>query len=105
MELFAAMTLTTSLSITVNVKRGSLAKTVKVKCYKTHFCHSLLLDFHTHPLSYIYKWLFSCNGQLETRKIAPQNIVSSVPPSGNRIHTRQDRRLETRRGSVGRIVL
>ena len=53
MELFAAMTLTTSLSITVNVKRGSQAKTVKVKCNKTHFCHSLLLDFYTHPLSYI----------------------------------------------------
>jgi len=29
MELFAAMTPTTSQSITVNVKRGSLAKTVK----------------------------------------------------------------------------
>ena len=48
MELFAAMTLTTSLSINVNVKRGSQAKTVKVKCNKTHFCHSLLLDFYTH---------------------------------------------------------
>lgn len=51
MELFAAMTLTTSLSITVNVKRGSLAKTVKVKCYKTHFVilfYSISIHIHYH---------------------------------------------------------
>ena len=60
MELFAAMTKTTSQSITVNVKRGSLAKTVKVINVTKHIpVIPFYLILYVQLLSCILKLLLS----------------------------------------------